>query len=184
MVQGSGIDAPLNETGRQQASAFFQFYGHILFERIYVSNLKRTTETVQGFIDLGIPVESLSGLNEISWGTQEGVAFTPESATEYQRVVKEWQKGNLDVAIEGGENPKQVEHRQRAAFEQISATNESPVLVCMHGRAMRVLFSWMLNYSLACMDNFHHTNTGLYVLNYTGRHFTIEEFNNLDHLKK
>ena len=86
MVQGSGIDAPLNETGELQAEAFYQAYHHIPFQKIYTSNLGRTQQTVQKFIDQGIPYEALADMREISWGSQEGVAFTPESSTEYQRI--------------------------------------------------------------------------------------------------
>ena len=82
MVQGSGIDAPLNETGLQQAEAFYQKYKNMSFDKIYVSNLIRTEQSVQKFIDKGIPYESLDDLREISWGIQEGVAFTPETSND------------------------------------------------------------------------------------------------------
>ena len=184
MVQGSGIDAPLNETGRNQAKAFFNAYKHLSFDKIYTSNLKRTSQTVLGFIELGIPNESLSDLREISWGEQEGKAFTPETSTNYQRVVKEWSKGNLDLKIVGGETPLEVAQRQKNAFDYIlSKEEEETVLICIHGRAMRILFCWMLNYPLTYMDNFGHKNTGLYIVNYTGSMYSIEGFNITDHLK-
>ncbi|MEQ8237630.1 MAG: histidine phosphatase family protein [Cyclobacteriaceae bacterium] len=184
MVQGSGIDAPLNETGRNQAKAFFNAYKHIKFDKIYTSNLQRTSETVRGFTDMGIPNESLSDLREISWGEQEGKAFTPETSTNYQRVVAEWSKGNLDLKIMGGETPREVAQRQKIAFDYIlSHEEEETVLICIHGRAMRILFCWMLNYPLHYMDNFGHMNTGLYIVNYTGTMYSIEGFNITDHLK-
>ena len=72
IVQGSGIDADLNDIGEAQALAFFESYQHVPFDKIYTSKLKRTTQSVQDFIALGIPVESHGGLNEISWGINEG----------------------------------------------------------------------------------------------------------------
>ncbi|HPH47050.1 MAG TPA: histidine phosphatase family protein, partial [Chryseolinea sp.] len=72
IVQGSGVNSSLNDRGRAQGQAFFDTYKDIQFDKIYTSALVRTKESIQKFIDLGIPFESLSGLNEISWGTKEG----------------------------------------------------------------------------------------------------------------
>lgn len=183
MVQGSGIDAPLNATGQQQATAFYTCYKNIPFDKIYLSNLMRTGQTVQGFIDQGIPVEKLVGLREISWGVQEGVAFTPETSSQYQLTCQKWSAGDLTCRIEGGESPLEVAERQREALNAILAAKEERlVLVCTHGRAMRIMLCWMLNYPLSYMEHFGHSNTGLYVVNFTGKQFSIEIFNETSHL--
>ena len=78
IVQGSGVDSSLNNQGRLQAEAFFNAYRNVPFDKVYTSALKRTAETVASFIKLGIPMESLRGLNEISWATKEGFPITPE----------------------------------------------------------------------------------------------------------
>lgn len=184
MVQGSGIDSPLNDTGLSQAAAFFNTYQDIPFEKIYVSNLQRTQQTVQGFIDLGIPFESLAGLREISWGIQEGKRFTPETLRQYEETYLEWGRGNYETKIEGGENPLEVQKRQKVAIQKILSSSGSPVLICTHGRAMRILLCWLLKHPLSYMDQFSHTNTCLYKLNFTGEQFSIELFNNTDHLEK
>ncbi len=184
MVQGSGIDAPLNETGELQAKAFYQAYHHIPFQKIYTSNLGRTQQTVQKFINQGIPYEALADMREISWGSQEGVAFTPESSTEYQRICESWTQGDLTAKIQNGENPLEVAERQKRAMDYIlSQPNENPVLICIHGRAIRIMMCWMLNYPLSHMDHFEHTNTGLYLVNWTGSQFSIELFNETSHLE-
>lgn len=184
MVQGSGIDAPLNENGRKQAAAFFEAYKAVKFDKVYTSNLKRTVETVQGFLDLGLPTEALSDLREISWGRQEGVAFTPETSTEYQAICEQWIEGNLDAKIEGGENPIEVEARLAKGFEYItSQPNEDTVLICVHGRVIRILMCWMLGIPLSEMDMFRHTNTGLYLVTFDNGEYTIEQMNEVSHLE-
>lgn len=185
MVQGSGINAPLNETGQQQAEAFYQAYKDTSFDKIYVSNLMRTEQSVQKFIDSGIPFEVLADLREISWGVQEGVAFTPESSTAYQQTVQKWTDGDLDACIEGGETPAEVALRQQKAFEYIlhQPEGEQTILICIHGRAIRILLCWMLNYPLSMMDNFPHHNLGLYIVNHAGNQYSIEVFNEIGHLK-
>lgn len=184
MVQGSGIDAPLNDTGEQQAEAFFKHYQDHPFDKIYISNLIRTEQTVKKFIQKGIPMEKLPGLREISWGIQEGVAFTPETSTAYQETCEQWRKGDYEAKIAGGENPLEVMDRLQEALRVIlSRPQEENVLICTHGRAMRVILCWMLNYPLSKMDHFEHTNTGLYLVNYTGRQFSVELFNEQEHLE-
>lgn len=183
IVQGSGIDASLNERGREQAAEFFEAYKDVPFDKVYTSALKRTIESVEGFLNKGIPHERLSGLNEINWGTREGIVITPEEDAYYHWVISEWQKGNTTLRIEGGESPQDVFDRQRPALEHIlSQENEHNILICMHGRAMRVLLCQILNYPLHCMDEFEHANLCLYMLNYTGRMFTVERFNDVSHL--
>jgi probable phosphoglycerate mutase len=183
MVQGSGIDAPINEVGRAQAAAFYQSYADYPFEKIYTSKLQRTHQSVAGFIDQGLPVESLEGLNEISWGDQEGVAFTPESSTLYQETTKRWAEGNLNLSVGGGETPLQVMERQQAAMQHILSQDHKEVLICMHGRAMRILICWLLKYDLSLMDEFKHSNLCLYKLVYNRGNFRVDEYNNTRHLE-
>src|SRR6478736_6501366 len=57
IVQGSGVDTSLNERGRDQAQAFFQAYKKVAFDKIYTSALKRSFESVQSFVALGLPYE-------------------------------------------------------------------------------------------------------------------------------
>ena len=111
VVQGSGIDAPINATGRAQAEAFFGAYREVQFDQLYHSALIRTQQSIQGFIDLGIPVTSLVELNEISWGNYEGTPMTPEEGEYYRMMLHQWQQGNLDYAIAGGESPNSVAER-------------------------------------------------------------------------
>ena len=183
IVQGSGIDSSLNERGKAQAVAFYNCYKAVPFNKVYTSTLKRTKETVQAFIDAGIPHESMSGLNEISWGTKEGQRITPEEDAYYHWLLNQWREGRTDLRIEGGESPDEVAQRQLPALEYImSQTLESNVLICMHGRAMRILLCRLLNYPLRAMDAFEHENLCLYELNFTGSIFAVEKFNHTGHL--
>jgi broad specificity phosphatase PhoE len=184
IVQGSGVDADLNEFGKLQSVSFFNAYKHIPFDKVYTSVLRRTRQTVQPFIDQKIPSEALPGLNEISWGTKEGHRVTPEEDEYYHYMLRQWQIGNTALRIEGGESPDDVVKRMKPAVDSImSRDNEKTILICMHGRAIRILLCHLLNYPLRCMDMFEHQNLCLYVLNYTGSMFSVEVNNDIDHLK-
>lgn len=182
-MQGGGIDSDLNALGLAQADAFFKAYQQISFDKIYTSRLKRSIQTVQSFIDLGIPWESHAGLNEINWGYREGMAITPEEDNYYHSVIKRWSEGQDELRIEGGECPLDVRQRQQPILDLIiSRPEEETILICMHGRAMRVLLTTMLNYPLSAMDLFEHHNLCLYKLNYTGSMFSVELFDHTAHL--
>jgi broad specificity phosphatase PhoE len=184
IVQGSGINSSLNERGRAQAIAFHKAYGAVKFDRIYTSSLKRTVETVQPFIDEGMPFEQLAGLNEISWGSKEGQKITPSEDAYYHWMLKEWQQGKTAERIEGGESPEDVVRRQQPAIDYIMGRKEEKnILICMHGRAMRILLCTLLKYPLKAMDTFEHENLCLYLLHYTGTMFNVEKFNYTKHLE-
>ena len=182
IVQGSGVDSSLNDTGRKQADAFFNKYKDTGFEKIYLSNLQRTHQSVKRFLDLGIPFEKLEGLNEICWGTQEGKPNTAEGVASYQDMLRKWQDGLTDLRMEGGESPAEVAERQKPAWEKIISGPEELILVCTHGRALRILLSWIMQRSLQLMDEFKHTNLGLYILEYKDDRYFIEAANDTSHL--
>lgn len=184
IVQGSGVDTDLNELGRRQAEAFFKAYRNIPFDGIYTSALRRSQQSVQAFIDSGIRHTALVGLNEISWGTKEGHRVTPQEDAYYHFMLKEWQRGKTNLRIEGGESPDDVVLRMKPAMDYImKQTGEKTILICMHGRAIRILLCHLLNYPLRCMDMFEHQNLCLYTLNYTGLIFSLEKYNNINHLR-
>lgn len=184
VVQGSGIDAPINATGKAQANAFFQSYKDVPFDQIYHTALIRTKQSIQQFVDLGIPTLALPELNEISWGDYEGTPMTPEEGEYYRHMLHQWQQGNLDYAIAGGESPNIVAERMRRGIEKILNGPGETVLVCMHGRAMRIFLSLILNYDMRYMDQFEHNNLCLYLLELLpDETFVVRKFNDQEHLK-
>ena len=185
VVQGSGIDSDLNELGLAQARAFFEVYQHVPFDKVYTSELKRTHQTVADFINIGIPHEIHSGLNEISWGIKEGKIPNSQEDELYKNIIASWQKGETHVPCEGGESPEDVAKRQKPFLDLIlSRSEEELILVAMHGRAMRILLTQILNRPLHEMDEFEHSNVCLYKLNfsYKTNSFMIEAANDITHL--
>ncbi len=183
-IQGRGINSDLNDTGRAQGAAFYALYKDVPFQKVYTSALKRTQQTVQGFIDAGIPWEIQSGLDELAWGELEGQHTSEETIGAFKDITEKWQSGDYDAHFVGGESPNDVAIRLKEAMELIiSRKDEKLILICMHGRALRLLMCLLTDKPLSQMYDYPHQNTGLYKLSLTGDKFTILETNNTDHLK-
>lgn len=184
IIQGRGMNTDLNDEGRKQARQFFEAYKSVAFDKIYISELKRTQQSIQQFIDLGIPYEKLSGLDELGWGVHEGQPSTTENKADFLRIMRDWMDGKLDEKFEGGESPNEVKERQLEALKVImSHPEEETVLICMHGRALRLILCLLTEKPLTEMDTFPHQNLVLYKVVYDGSKYEIVDFNNAEHLK-
>jgi phosphoserine phosphatase len=184
VVQGRGVDTSLNERGNNQALAFFERYQSLPFEAVLTSTLQRTHQTVQKFIDLGIPWEQHADIDEMSWGTHEGQESNPVLRAEYEEMLRQWSEGNYDYSIGGGESLNELAERSRNFVRHLRTRSESLILVCSHGRAMRSLMAALKEVPLKDMERFHHSNTGLYRVQFDGRTFELDLVNDLSHLSE
>jgi probable phosphoglycerate mutase len=184
IVQGAGVDSSLNETGRQQAKAFYDKYKGEGFEKVYDSGLKRTYESVHYFIEHDkADYTSLPGLNEISWGQYDGQKIF--EGDHYWDVLEKWKSGSVDQkTAPDGESPMDVVERQKVAWEQIIQNKGTKkVLVCMHGRAIRILMAHLLKTPLKEMDQYKHHNLGLYILEEHNEEYRLLKSNDIEHLE-
>ncbi|MFN0200187.1 MAG: histidine phosphatase family protein [Bacteroidia bacterium] len=186
IVQGGGVDSDLNETGIAQGRAFFEAYQHIPFEKVYCSSLKRTYQTLHGFVNRGDFVVKTPELDEFSWGELEGRSASPETKAYFREVTDAWARGELHVGMKDGENPIGAWERSRPFFERLMENyTQGNILICSHGRILRIMLSQLLGYPLAGMALFHHHNTGVNVLNITPNgKVTVELLNDVSHLEQ
>lgn len=162
IVQGSGVDASLNDTGRSQGRHLYKKYRDVPFEVVLTSALKRTWETVAPFIEAGIPWEKYPEINEMSWGSHEGKKGTPESIKEYQDIKNGWGLGHIDGRIGGGESAREMGERLQVFIDRLADRPEETILVCSHGRAMCGLVTLMMGRPIDRMNELIHSNTGLW----------------------
>ncbi|WP_462249789.1 histidine phosphatase family protein [Ekhidna sp.] len=182
MVQGRGVNASLNSNGIEQATKAGEYLSSINFDRVFTSELIRTKETVGQFKLNGTPVSSHDGFDEISWGNQEGKVASYDAKNLYADTVNGWRRGELNLNVGGGESPLEVMERQKDAMKMVLESDSENILICMHGRAMRVLLCWILNYPLNYMDGFPHQNCSYYVIEQRAKSFYLKAFNQTDHL--
>ncbi len=166
IVQGKGVDLPLNETGRKQSYAFFKAYRHIPFDVIYTSTLKRAQESIEPFKALGIKHEIYSELDEISWGDLEGTISTYESDLLFQTLLMKWRSGEIhEKPSPTGESPYELQQRQKKFMDMLLLTPYKKILIATHGRFIRAFMCTITQRPLSEMENFKHINLCLYKVN-------------------
>jgi broad specificity phosphatase PhoE len=183
IVQGSGVDAPLNAVGHQQAQAFFRHYQDHDFELLLTSHLQRTHQTAMPFAQAGIPWMKLEEINEINWGIHEGKKSDPGMRKIYKEMLDEWDKGNYEAKLEGGESAAEMAARLQQFIDFVVQRPEQKILVCSHGRAMRCLMCLLNEDHLKEMDQYPHSNTGLYHVLYREGTFSFLSRNDTRHLE-
>lgn len=183
IIQGSGVDSSLNETGLKQAHQFYVKYKNQNFDLVFTSALQRTKQTVQSFIDMDIPWIAMSELNEIGWGIHEGKEGTDAMIAHYNEVTNAWKSGQYDIGIEGGETAQELKDRMLVFIEQLKERPEQKILVCSHGRAMRCLMCLLDGNDIHRMDEYGHHNTGLYIVEYANNAFALNAKNDISHLE-
>lgn len=185
IVQGSGVDSDLNETGRQQALAFFEFYKNESFDKIYSSTLKRTHQSIINFIEKGLNWTQHAGLNEISWGKREGKIPDEDDNKYFSEITQNWTNGQTQLKLEEGESPEEVAERQLEFLNlMLKEKSEKNILIAMHGRALKILLSKIIHNDLSKMDSFEHSNLCLYLLfyDYSTNQFELILENDVSHL--
>ena len=180
IIQGSEVDSDINDVGESQANSFYEYYKNINFDKIYVSDLKRTFQTIRRFTENGSSYEKLKEFNEISWGVNQGKS---DDLEDYARLIDTWLAGNLDNKFKEGESPNEMSVRLVKGFNKVLDDNHDTVLLCIHGRALRILLSKIIDNDLTKMDKYVHSNTGLYILEYKNGKYEILGSNLRDHLE-
>ncbi len=163
IVQGSGVDSSLNETGREQARHFYARYHDEDFEVVITSDLKRTRETVARFIEEGTPWEVHPEITEMSWGSHEGKQGTAESIAEYRAIKDGWAEGRIDGRIGGGESAREMGERLQRFIDHLRERPEEKILICSHGRAMCGLVTLLMGFPIRRMNELTHNNLGLWI---------------------
>ena len=186
IVQGSGVDSSLNDTGRAQAQALYDFYKNVDFDLVVTSALVRTKETARGFIAKNIKHITDPDINEISWGIFEGkgnedVKVSMEDT--YKALNQKWESEDYDARIEGGESAAEMALRLNRFLERLKARTEKKVLVVMHGRAIRCFVCIIEGRPIKHMNDYEHSNTGVYKVIQNDDHLELVQSNNVDHLK-
>ncbi|KAJ1860022.1 hypothetical protein LPJ73_001567 [Coemansia sp. RSA 2703] len=163
IMQGSLVNLPLNDLGRRQASALAEGMKDRNVDWIVTSKLDRAIETARYVAKYhsSAPLTCDERLNEISWGEADGKDIKTVDPI-VKPVTQGWVSGDFDAKILGGESANECKERILAAFGDIlneaRKNKHKDVVVCIHGRIMRVIMAVLVDKDLRTMERFTHAN--------------------------
>lgn len=185
IIQGCGVDMPLNHRGVLQADAFYNYYKEINFDVVVHSNLIRSKQTILPFLnDQDLPSIELREIREISWGAYEGKTYTPELRADYATMLKDWSGGKLDSCLAGGESAAELFERVEIGIQTILSLDAQKILVCSHGRTIRAMMCAFQKLDPSHMENYEHSNTGLFLMHHVDSKIKVLTNNDTTHLQE
>lgn len=153
--------ADLDETGHHQARTLVERLAEHPIEAIYASNLVRTQQTAAPLAAaLGLSVEVLPGLREISAGDDE----LATDATRYIGTLMSWHAGEVHARIPGGESALEFMARFDEAIAEVAANAYRTAMVVSHGAALRVWSVSRVRGFGEALGSGHLANTGVIVI--------------------
>lgn len=176
----------LTEKGISEAKKLNKFIKDINFDRVYVSPLGRTLETmeyVKG--DMDLPVTIVEELQEMNFGKFEGEVLENLRDEYPEDIYNLWQNPKAYVN-ETGENYEELFERVEKGIDKIleNKDREENVLVVTHGVIISTLLTIVKKKPI---DEIWETpvvrNTSLSIVEYNGRgELEIVEENIIKHL--
>lgn len=176
----------LTEKGISEAKKLNKFIKDINFDRVYVSPLGRTLETmeyVKG--DMDLPVTIVEELQEMNFGKFEGEVLENLKDEYPEDIYNLWQNPKAYVN-ETGENYEELFERVEKGIDKIleNKDREENVLVVTHGVIISTLLTIVKKKPI---DEIWETpvvrNTSLSIVEYNGRgELEIVEENIIKHL--
>ncbi len=182
-MQGRGIDASLNERGREQAASVTVALSYTPITRVITSSLKRSKETAEPLIKgESVVVESYSELDEMSFGSLEGKLIS-EVKNDLMYLHESWSSGKLNVPVPKGETPLEVFERANSrVMEILERVDDKYICFILHGRLIRVLLSVWLGLGMENMHHIRHANGSINHITWNGRYFEKISLNQTQHL--
>ncbi|MBQ8465112.1 MAG: histidine phosphatase family protein [Alphaproteobacteria bacterium] len=146
IMQGAGMDTPLNANGIKQAKVLAEKAKKLGLEKIYSSQLTRAIQTATlTAAECGLGVEPIDGVEEFHYGEVEGM-YVPDAIEKYgiERVLfNETEPEAYDKCLPGGETINQCLTRLINTIEKIKEACRGRykcVGIFSHGAVMCILY--------------------------------------------
>lgn len=182
-MQGRGINAPLNDTGRNQAEAVADYLERYHLKHVVSSSMLRAKQSAAPLIMRnGASLMFHKDLDEMNFGDFEGKKYR-EIDRQVQVLQQRWISGDTSYRIPGGESPGEVFKRagNRASL-YLKEFDGADVAFFIHGRVIRILLSEWTGIGLKNMHQISHANGAINQLRWNGSNFDVVYLNKTDHL--
>ena len=183
-IQGH-LDSPLNPEGLAQAELLGDHLAHESFEVVYCSDLGRTRQTIQPYMQrTGAQPVLCSRLRERHLGVLQGLT-AKEGAAQFPDVYARFHAREVEYAVPGGESIRDVFERTRSRFEELAAAHPGQsVLVMTHGGILDVLNRFVRAVPLDRARDFTVYNSSINRIQCENGVWTIAQWGDISHLTR
>ena len=151
IYQGSGVNSPLNNIGRQQARDIAQILKDKGIEVIYSSPLVRALETAQIVNEtINVNIVNEHSLREAGLGQAEGKPkdIIADAFPEEYSLWKSLDESSLDACFPEGETKRQVQERMLDILNRLSKDSAHNIIgLSTHSGMIRYLLWYFGNYT-------------------------------------
>lgn len=182
IIQGGGIDFPLNSVGVEQAELLQPVleYSKITPQAIYSSPLKRakqTAEIITKHVQVPILLDPL--LKEIDCGDYEGKLLN-----DLDSFLLENLRNDPNQKYPNGESAEDVRKRAEKFMESIEQKDHKTIMIVSHGNFLRCFMSAVLEIPTIVSMRVFLDNTGFCYLYKSYNVFKISIWNDTSHLRE
>lgn len=168
------IDAMLNENGKDEMSKARKYLSEIKFDKVYVSERKRTKESAKIIVNNNVNFIVDERINELNFGEFEGKSYE-ELLEQYPDECKEWRKDWKNFTPSNGESYKMMYNRVREFIYDIEKEKGDNILIVTHGGVIKTFYSFIMDENLDTFWKFSCSNGCVAHIKYEYGNWFIEE---------
>ena len=178
-------DAPLNETGLNQAARLADRLSSEKIDVIHSSDLLRCVQTADLLAKKhGLKINMDERLREISFGNWEGMSYQEINA-QSPGLLEKWMNDPAHVSPPNGETLSELALRVKSAVDEMKFQHaEQTVLLVTHGGVIRTLLCLSLGIDLNRHMQFESATGSLSELSFYEEGAILNLFNGTSHLGK
>ncbi|APH19020.1 alpha-ribazole phosphatase [Clostridium botulinum] len=166
------LDVGLNEKGEKQSYKVGELLKDVKFNKIYISDRKRTRETAERILEKNKFYDKEKNIiykderiNEIDFGLFEGKSYE-EIGSLYPKEQEKWEKDWKNFAPPKGESAVVFYNRVENFMKHIQKEEDGNYLIVTHGGVIRMIYSYILQNNMDFYWNFASRNGDITLIKY------------------
>ena len=184
ILQGSGVDESLSQTGQKQAELVAEYLSAFPIDAIFSSPLKRAGETAQAIAARhGLTVATVEEIREVNvgrWERMDWASIEREFPEQYQLYVQD----PATYGYFGGECTKEVVARTSPAFDELLRANVGrTIAVVAHSVVNRTWLTTLLGLDLNESTSVPQDNCCINVIEHDGQRTRLVTLNSTLHMQ-
>jgi broad specificity phosphatase PhoE len=184
VLQGRGMDLPLNDRGRRQAQCVRKLFERTTIAAVYSSPLQRALDTARAIAEPHrLDVATIDALIECDVGRWEGMAWE-QIREEFPREYEDFQRDQSQFPYLGGETYRDVSLRALPVVAELLERHAGRSVVAVaHNVVIRACLATLLGIPLARAKDVNQGNGGVNVLRRENGRTDVLTLNSVFHIE-